>query len=160
VEVKQTYYEKNRETILQKKKEEYASDPQKFKDRKKKFYAEHPERREARLLYRRKWRLAHKDDVNAYLREYSKKNKDKRRAYKLRINFNLTPFQFEVMKEKQNGLCAICHKDKLLKVDHRHSTGKIRELLCGGCNTGLGLFCEDINILSSAIAYLEKHNKE
>jgi hypothetical protein len=64
---------------------------------------------------------------------------------------------------KQNDCCAICkrHKSEVtvkrknhLCVDHNHSTGKIRGLLCDKCNRGIGLLCDDIDILKNAIEYL------
>jgi len=41
-----------------------------------------------------------------------------------------------------------------MNVDHDHKTGKVRGLLCNGCNRGLGLLKEE-NLLS-AIQYLEQ----
>lgn len=43
-------------------------------------------------------------------------------------------------------------------LDHCHITGKIRGFLCSNCNTGLGLFKDNINLLESAIKYLRTHN--
>ena len=68
----------------------------------------------------------------------------------------------------QSGVCAICHRPEFRKIrsdgitrrlaiDHDHKTNKLRGLLCGDCNTGLGLFQDDILRLESAIAYLRKH---
>lgn len=58
--------------------------------------------------------------------------------------------------------CMICMKKaktaKAHAVDHCHVTGKIRGVLCYNCNMGLGYFKEDIEILQSALRYLE-HNK-
>lgn len=70
-------------------------------------------------------------------------------------------------REKQNHLCAICgkaetmkHKDgrvKPLCVDHCHTTDKIRGLLCGRCNSGIGMLKDDISIVESALNYLKSH---
>ena len=60
----------------------------------------------------------------------------------------------------QDGLCAICERhpeDGVLRVDHDHSTGKIRGLLCRHCNLALGNMSDDVSLLRKAIAYLEKH---
>jgi len=60
---------------------------------------------------------------------------------------------------KQGGRCGICQKRlyskryKAFAVDHDHSTGKIRGLLCTQCNTGLGLFKDDPIALSRAIEW-------
>mgnify|MGYP001585018387 CR=1 FL=1 len=58
------------------------------------------------------------------------------------------------------GRCKICnvHQKELkhqLGVDHNHTTGKVRGLLCGSCNKGLGLFKDSIELLLKASYYLE-----
>ena len=45
---------------------------------------------------------------------------------------------------------------KSLSVDHCHTTGKVRGLLCQSCNTGIGLLKEDTKLFMAAIEYLEK----
>ena len=69
------------------------------------------------------------------------------------------PHDFDKMYAKQKGCCAICgiHQSELKKalgVDHNHITKKIRSLLCGNCNSGLGLFQDDSKLLSKASKYL------
>lgn len=65
----------------------------------------------------------------------------------------------------QGGVCAICSTPLLLgvpqtltgseaAVDHCHSTGKVRGILCGRCNKGLGLFLDNPSSLRAAAAYL------
>lgn len=73
--------------------------------------------------------------------------------------FGLTPGQYAKMLEAQDGLCAICRQPPgthRLAVDHDHSTGQIRGLLCAPCNVALGGFHDDPARLRSAIAYLER----
>jgi hypothetical protein len=74
--------------------------------------------------------------------------------------------EYNLLHEKQNGLCAICQQPetdtlrgrlKPLSIDHCHHTNRVRELLCGKCNKALGLFKDNILILEAAIAYLKKH---
>jgi len=64
------------------------------------------------------------------------------------------------MLKSQNGNCAICGIDqpsngRRLAVDHDHETGKVRALLCGNCNTGMGSFMDNPKLLQKAINYLE-----
>lgn len=73
---------------------------------------------------------------------------------------------YEMLK-KQDKKCAICKLEEkrksrsgnicALSIDHCHKTGQIRELLCHDCNTGIGKFKDNIDLLKQAIAYLEKH---
>jgi hypothetical protein len=57
----------------------------------------------------------------------------------------------------QKGRCLVCrHKPKKLVVDHDHTTGHIRGLLCDPCNQGIGFLREDPKLLERAIAYLSK----
>lgn len=84
--------------------------------------------------------------------------------YKSRMlrKWGLTLGQFDELLRKQGGRCAICRKEPIDKrynrfaVDHNHATGEIRGLLCRACNTALGFFNDDVNLLMAAIAYLEK----
>lgn len=80
----------------------------------------------------------------------------------LKVKFDMTEQQYEELLVKQQYVCAICSKpDKqYLAVDHNHSTGGIRGLLCSRCNLGLGHFFDDTELLSSALSYLEQHNKK
>lgn len=70
--------------------------------------------------------------------------------------YGLTKEQFLELEAKQNGRCAICEKERRLVVDHCHTTGKVRGLLCTGCNTGLG-HIEKESWLKRATAYLSRH---
>ena len=77
---------------------------------------------------------------------------------------------YEKLFNEQNGVCAICGlpetakhatgQFKKLSIDHCHTTGNIRGLLCRGCNTGIGSLNDDILILQKAIEYLATHGRE
>lgn len=80
--------------------------------------------------------------------------------------YGLTPETFAELWDSQYGLCKICGipitkhgedapRNKLAMVDHCHTTGKVRGLLCLECNTGLGKFKDDIELMRTAIEYLE-----
>lgn len=59
----------------------------------------------------------------------------------------------------QEHKCAICTKDidNAPHLDHCHETEKIRGVLCGNCNTGLGMFKDSCYLLDKAIQYLQLH---
>ena len=84
---------------------------------------------------------------------------------KLKRAYGITFDEYEELLSKQNKKCAICgidnngkyrNKPRAFAVDHCHTTGKIRGLLCSDCNTGIGLLKDNINFLQSAIKYLNK----
>ncbi len=52
------------------------------------------------------------------------------------------------------SLCLICGRERNLVVDHEHKSGKVRGLLCSGCNTGLGLFDENPVLFDKAKEYV------
>ena len=74
----------------------------------------------------------------------------------------MTPDDFNVLLKKQNSVCAVCRTTKpsgrgTWHVDHDHTTGKIRGLLCHKCNTGIGLFNDNPQLLQQAKEYLIEH---
>lgn len=76
--------------------------------------------------------------------------------------FGITVAEAESMLVAQGGVCAICRepiqdiRGYSPHVDHDHSTGKIRGILCHQCNNGLGLFKDDPKCLRAAAEYLER----
>jgi hypothetical protein len=81
------------------------------------------------------------------------------RAGKYRNKYGLTVGEYELMFAEQGGTCKICHgtglKNKRLSIDHDHKTGKVRGLLCHGCNVMIGLAKENPAHLHAAVDYLE-----
>ena len=67
---------------------------------------------------------------------------------------------YDEMVKQQNNCCAICGKspdeNKRLSVDHCHVSGKVRGLLCGSCNLGLGCFSDNPDSLLKAVEYLRQ----
>ena len=93
------------------------------------------------------------------LKEYYKNNKDKSRSYSLKNLYGVSTEQYNEMKYMQGGSCKICktHESNLkrkLFVDHCHTTGFIRGLLCQSCNTMIGNAKDNILVLQAAINYL------
>jgi hypothetical protein len=79
---------------------------------------------------------------------------------KMRKQYGISKKQFTELLEFQGGGCAICAKpiEKLrrrMNIDHDHKTGKVRGILCSGCNTGLGHLGDTVDGLKKALYYLE-----
>jgi hypothetical protein len=121
--------------------------------------------------YQKEWRKRNAINVSEYQREYQVgyRSRDdiqfKTWMQGLHKNYNISPSTFNLMWESQSGKCAICEqpmeprgrKKSAVTVDHNHQTGKVRGLLCRGCNSGLGNFKDDPNVLRFAYEYLMKH---
>ena len=78
----------------------------------------------------------------------------------LRIKYGIDQIDYDRLNTLQQGRCAICNIDALgdLHVDHNHVNGKVRGLLCRGCNVGLGNFFDNPELLRMAARYLERHS--
>ena len=108
-------------------------------------------------------------EVIKRISEYNKtkKCKDKSKEYRLMRKYNVTTEEYKKMVLTQENKCAICgnyetSKNKFgqlreLSIDHCHKTGKVRKLLCSNCNSALGMFNDNIEILRNAIDYLKKY---
>lgn len=86
---------------------------------------------------------------------------DKRRQLKHKFGVSLQWYDEQVLI--QGGVCYVCKRppasNKSLCVDHNHSTGEIRKLLCHNCNVSLGMLKEDVDIMKSMIEYVVEHSK-
>lgn len=79
---------------------------------------------------------------------------------RLKWKYGITPEDYDNMMISQHSKCYICSKsDSELVIDHCHTNGHIRALLCGNCNKGLGFFKDNTINLNNAIEYLIKFNK-
>lgn len=76
------------------------------------------------------------------------------RHYHLMQRYQLSAEQVANMIAAQAGLCASCGERPAEQVDHDHKTGRVRGILCDGCNGGIALFDEDIELMERAAAYL------
>ena len=136
--------------------------------------------------YRKAYREAHKEKLNAYSRAYYHDNKEekhtqfraqyKKHYYKhreqilarrkiqhYRYKYDISLEELNALKDAQHGCCAVCHKPtEKLYVDHCHSSGQVRGMLCYHCNVMLGHVFDDIQILDNAIKYLDlyKQNRD
>lgn len=90
-------------------------------------------------------------------RELQQFNRRRRRKFPNLPDFTL--FEYKNLWAVQNGRCSICsdkEKTRPLNIDHVHSTGVIRGLLCGNCNRAIGIFNDDPNLIQVAFSYLKK----
>jgi hypothetical protein len=144
--------------------------------------------KEERNAYAREWRAKNAEKVRAQARaryasdpeyhkakarkhidNYRKNNPNANRNKHYKKRYGITVEDYESMSARQNHLCAICglpetkkRRDgttSILAVDHNHTTGAVRELLCVGCNHMLGNI-ENRNVsLDIIAAYIKRHSE-
>ncbi|HLX52361.1 MAG TPA: endonuclease VII domain-containing protein, partial [Aquella sp.] len=106
-----------------------------------------------------------KEEVKRKNNEFRLKYPNKVKSYKLKQSYGISLKEYNSLKKAQNNLCAICNKRPetrvtkkyRLCVDHNHATGKVRGLLCFGCNSALGYVNENKDIIKNMIKYLDLH---
>lgn len=95
--------------------------------------------------------------------------KEATRAVHLKLKYGLTLEEHKAMYKAQNEQCAICSKhmeshnrqtNNSCHVDHDHTSGKVRALLCGQCNRMLGQANDSIEILRRGIIYLSSFTQQ
>jgi hypothetical protein len=118
------------------------------------------------MFYSASWT---KDGLHPYCKEctskknsaYAKSNPKKTRGYNVKKLYGISLAEYEALHEKQSSCCAVCGVSAndsakgRLHVDHCHSTGAVRGLLCSNCNTSLGLLKDDPERIKKLLTYLE-----
>jgi len=108
------------------------------------------------------WELRNKERVRRKRAEWRLANKDHIRDVGYRYRHGITLAAYNTLLDSQDGKCAICGKPPkkggtltaVLAIDHNHSTGAVRGLLCNLCNRYIGYIHESHEILDRAKAYL------
>ena len=100
--------------------------------------------------------------VEEFWRHYKQCNGCRKSTY-LKRTYGITLDTYNRMFAEQEGACKICgthqcQTKKAFSVDHCHKTGKVRGLLCANCNTALGKFNDNIELLEGAISYLRSQD--
>lgn len=109
-----------------------------------------------------------KDYQRRWHKQYRANHPEKHRDRELKRRLGISADEFDRLYAEQNGKCAICsqseqalhpttHEPRALAVDHCHTGGHVRGLLCTWCNRGIAYFHDKPELLHSAIAYLERH---
>ncbi len=102
--------------------------------------------------------------VNKYRANKRKQDPEReflrKRKIDLRQKYKMTLEDFDVMFKTQNGKCKVCPRKvtSMLHIDHCHSSGTVRGLLCQKCNHALGMVDDSIEILEKLINYLKETN--
>ena len=145
-EYKKEYYEKNKEQIAAYNKEYNKKN------------------KEQKATYMKEYYEKNKEQIVAYVKKYREENKEeiaiKKEEQRLKSKYGITSKEKNVLLQKQNNKCKIClveFSNVTPNIDHCHTTNKVRGILCGGCNRGLGIFRDDIELLTKAINYLEEN---
>lgn len=117
--------------------------------------------KEAIYHKRKRYREENKEKIKKHL----DLTKDKRRVNKIIKQYCVTEDFIQELMNKQLGCCAICEESLVhplspasYHIDHNHTTGDVRGLLCVKCNALLGFALENKDILSSAINYLIRNS--
>lgn len=112
--------------------------------------------------YRHPWTPQCKDCMSERRRkQYEQQGgKDYVYAQLLASRYGMTLDEYREREDSQGGRCAICGDEPeggRLHVDHNHTTGAVRDLLCRPCNHALGNAKDDPDRLQAMIAYLQRH---
>lgn len=130
--------------------------PEKNRERCKRYYNAH---REIAKTSAKKYRDSHKEERRIARQQPAAREME--RAGHVRRKYKLSPEECRRLIAKQTGRCAICahlfNEANYWCVDHDHQTNRIRALLCHKCNSALGLFLENEDVLLNAVAYLRRH---
>ena len=122
--------------------------------------------KETARLRSKEWRKKNKEKHAAYNKEYRDNNPDyysqKATKYNRLKLYGFTTELYEQRLLEQGYCCGICNKhisefDKSFAADHSHDTHKPRGLLCNACNLMLGFAHDNVEILASAILYLQRY---
>ncbi|KKU98328.1 MAG: hypothetical protein UY28_C0004G0066 [Candidatus Amesbacteria bacterium GW2011_GWB1_48_13] len=121
----------------------------------------HGDCRPCSRLRKVKYYHLNKEKIKACRKTYREANPEKVRGVRLKREYGITIRQYQSRLAKQNNKCAACGcSGQKLVVDHDHITKQIRDLLCDGCNRGIGQLRDDPIVIRRAARYVESHRQQ
>jgi len=122
----------------------YQKNKDKIKERNKKWYNEHKDYMKPRM--------------KKYSHDYYQQHIEEIKEYHITRLYGLSLSEFNAILEQQDYKCAICGKPlenrKNVHIDHDHETQRVRGVLCGSCNMGIGQFGDNPSVVHKAYKYL------
>lgn len=113
--------------------------------------------------YKEKYLQKQKDYYQNHGKHLKKAYYESRREQIMFQRYGILAEEYNDLIVNQGGVCKICGslppQNKKLDIDHCHSTGIVRGLLCNSCNRGLGYFKDNVNFLQKAQEYLNESTK-
>lgn len=132
----------------------YMRHSEAIKARVKAWRAANPDKARA---YGHRWKKKHPSAVKSYGAKRYASRKEQQADYTRRKKYGIGNQEMQAMLQAQAGCCAICERDhEQFHIDHDHRTGRVRQILCRHCNTGLGFFQDDPVLLRCAATYVER----
>lgn len=104
-----------------------------------------------------------KKSINKFKKDKPDEYSERVRKQNLKSNYGLSVDEFDSLLRSQGGVCAICKtsepggKHDQFIVDHNHTTGGLRSILCNDCNGAIGYFQDNVVIIQNLIDYILKH---
>lgn len=132
------------------------------RERKNKYNRElYQKKKEYIKLYGIEYRKNNKDKESARAKKYQQENKEQCKITRIKRTYGLTKEAYLKLVTLNDNKCFLCNKEgEILHIDHDHSTGIVRKLLCKSCNLALGLFKDDPELLLKAAQYIKDHKYE
>lgn len=152
------YYLKNRDKIIAKSLLYYSNNREQVKKQVRERYKRNPL---ISLESHRKWAKKYPEKIKESQKTWKERHPEKRKLYtrNSRIRaYGIEPETYYEMLKNQGNECAICKRKstrRAMNIDHDHATGKVRGLLCDGCNLKLG-FVEN-RFFEKALQYLAQY---
>lgn len=133
-------------------------DPSKFsKDRSRKDGLQ-PQCKDCDRVKRREYDERHPEKKTEYNARYYSERREAVSEYNRLYRYGISAAEFNAMLAAQDDACAVCRTPadecSRMCVDHCHTSGKVRGLLCSNCNVALGMLNDDPALLQAAANYL------
>lgn len=138
-------------------------------------------KRELKLARWRRWASRNRDSEAERARQWRENNRERSREYQRgyyhasggkevhtarrrdafrQSAYGISPAEFQALLASQGGKCGVCQTPEprgksTWHVDHDHTTGIVRGILCITCNIALGMMHDDAARCRAAADYLE-----